>query len=134
MRQGRPEKLEARLRAAEMRLRESLLRVLPQAAATGHGAFENSHFVSAKPGHGRLSQTAEQLLELALEALDLREEQGLAESGVGHLYLAARAENVSTNGHRRGPRRLAEWLLGEVRHVAQQAIQGDGPAFGGSAP
>lgn len=54
----------------------------------------------------------EEILQLAKQSLALRRELILpTENTPAALFLAACTESASENEHRRGPRRLAEWLL-----------------------
>jgi hypothetical protein len=113
----RREQLEAKLAETESRLRSLLLPALERAAESGEALFFNSAFLPAGYRLSLLPPESEASLELACEAVALREQ--LAESvvgTVGQLYLSACQEAANTaNEQRRGPRRLASWLLAELQ-------------------
>ena len=112
MKTSRIDKLELELEAAERQLREQLLRILPEVAASGSNLFTNSKFNPfGLPSH-LFRSDAEGLLQSARECIRLHEEIGLSAGGsTSSLFLAACEENGSCNEHRRGPRKLAESLL-----------------------
>lgn len=113
MKASRRDKLEVQLADAERTLLDLLADALPYTAQHGDLLFFNSGF---HPDHGRPHSPAarnERLLSLAREAVSLRERTGLPVPGsVGQLFLSACSEAAdTTDGHRRGPRQLAAWLL-----------------------
>jgi hypothetical protein len=116
MKSSRLDKLEAQLSVAETSLLNLLAQVLPGVALSGEMLFFNSAFLPDTIQPHWLPQESEELLSLANNAVLLREELGLSVVGtVGQLYLSACSESANyTNGNRRGPRRLATWLLGEL--------------------
>jgi hypothetical protein len=102
------------LDAEEASLRADLLAVLPSAARDGGQLFMNSTN-SREPvawSHG----DADVLFASANRCVRLRESLGLEGEGevAGH-FLAACREASSGDPHRRGPRKLAEWLLEKLK-------------------
>jgi hypothetical protein len=102
------------LEAEEASLRAQLLALLPSAARDGGQIFMNS---TNSPGsvarwsHG----DADALFASARRCVELRESLGLEGEGeVAGYFLAACREAASGDAHRRGPRKLAEWLLGKL--------------------
>src|SRR5262245_45930345 len=117
MKASQVEKLELELIAEERRLRQHLLHVLPEAAASGSNVFTNSEFnPSGLPVH-QFRSDAEGLLNSARQCLRLREVVGLqAEGSVGAVFLEACQENASSDPQRRGPRKLASSVIQALRH------------------
>jgi hypothetical protein len=117
MKPSQIEKLELELEAQENRLRQHLLRVLPDAAENGSNAFTNSEFnPSGLPAH-LFRSDAESLLSSARDCVRLREAVGLqAEGSVGAIFLQACKENASSDPQRRGPRKLASSVLQALGH------------------
>jgi hypothetical protein len=116
MKASRLSKLEAQLAAVETSLFNLLVQVLPRVAKSGEMLFFNSGFLPDTILPHWLPAESEELLSLAQDAMSLRDKVGLPVSGsVGQLYLSACSESVNdSNEHRRGPRQLAIWLLGEL--------------------
>jgi hypothetical protein len=111
-------KVENQLALEEAALRERLLTELPTAAASGHDLFTNSRFNPHGLLATHLSRVSEQLLHSAEQCIAWREALGLqVQQSVGQLFIAACEERASGAAHRRGPKRLAEWLLGELPHA-----------------
>lgn len=119
MKDARMEKLALKLSASEQALRDRLLALLPNAAESGALLFMNSEFNAfALPAH-QLVAVAEELLSQARECVSLRQQLSEpVEDSVGWLYLQACEEGASSNEHRRGPKRLAAWLLERLRNAA----------------
>ena len=117
MKTSQAEKLQLALAAEEEKLRQHLLRVLPEAAESGSSVFTNSEFNPSKlPAH-LFRADAESLLQSARECVRLREIIGLSpENSVGGVFLAACQEHSSKNPQRRGPRKLASSLLRALGH------------------
>jgi hypothetical protein len=111
--------LENRLADAESRLRALLERVLPRTAESGEPIFFNSSNLPQGYPSRIVAIEAEELYSLATECVEVREALGQPLVGsVGQLYLSACREAASVqNEHRRGPRQLSRWLLGEVRQA-----------------
>jgi hypothetical protein len=112
-------KLELQIEVAETAFRDRLLGLLPGAATSGANLFTNSDFnpSSLLPQH--FHPDADDLLQQARECIRLREQIGIvAPDTVGNLFLKACEENASKNPHRRGPRRLAETLLAQLRDTS----------------
>ncbi|GLQ90228.1 hypothetical protein [Dyella flagellata] len=109
-------KVMGRLEQAEAKLLDRLRSVLPRVAESGEMLFFNSDFLPEIIRLHWLPKESEELLGLAKEAVSLREEAGLPVLGaLGQLYLSTCAEAANmSNPHRRGPKQLAAWLLGEV--------------------
>lgn len=116
MKTSRLSKLEVQLAAVETSLFELLVKVLPRVARSGEMLFFNSDFLPDTIQSDWLPIESEELLSLTKDAMSLRDKIGLPLSGsVGQLYLSACSESVNySNEHRRGPRHLATWLLGEL--------------------
>ena len=111
-------KTESQLVLVEAALRERLLTELPAAAASGHDLFTNSRFNPYGLSAGHLSKVSEELLRSAEQCISWRRTLGIpVEHSVGQLFISACEERASLAPHRRGPKRLAESLLGELPHV-----------------
>ncbi len=105
-------KLEQTLNAEEASLRERLRPALQAASSSGQDLFTNSQFNPNGLNLAHLPPVVEDLLEAANRCVALREDLGLPiENSVGQLYLLCCSESASSNPHRRGPKRLAAWLL-----------------------
>jgi len=113
-RKARAERTRATLEAEEAALRSKLLALLPSVARDGAPLFLNS-----MNSHGEIARychrDADALFASAEACVELRESLGLGDEGdVAGYFLAACREAASDNPHRRGPRKLAEWLLGKL--------------------
>jgi len=119
MKSKQEKKLNKQLASTEAELKEKLLNVLPSATETGADLFSNSQFNPHKLNPAHLLPEAEKFLTLAKESISLRNQLGLQVKGsVGDLYLNACAELADLkNQHRRGPRRLASWMLEEIKCI-----------------
>ena len=117
MKERRRELMETRLTEAERELRALLEKVLPRTAQSGEQLFFHSESLPKGYRANMLPVESEQLFSLATECAELHEllEKPLRGS-VAHLYLSACREAASQNEHRRGPRKLSAWLLGEIGH------------------
>ena len=104
----------AMLDAEEASLRARLLAILPGAATGGSQLFlnsTNSPKTTARYAH----EEADDLFVSARRCMELRASLGLdAEGGVADHFLIACREAASGDAHRRGPRKLAEWLLAKL--------------------
>ena len=116
MKASRLSKLEVQLAAVETSLFDLLSQVLPRVAKSGEMLFFNSDFLPDTILPRWLPAESEELLSLARHAMSLRNKVGLSlTDSLGQLYLVACTEAVDySNEHRRGPRQLATWLLGEL--------------------
>jgi hypothetical protein len=98
----------------EASLRARLLAILPGAAAGGSQIFlnaVNSPNLTARRSH----EEADDLFASAKRCMELRADLGLDASGsVADNFLIACREAASGDAHRRGPRKLAEWLLTKI--------------------
>ena len=110
-------KLENELLATERELYRVLMRVLPHCAETGTMLFFNSQNLPDDYQRHWLPQESDQLLELASRCTAIREKLKLPIARtLSQLFLDACAENANVqNPHRRGPRKLAAWLLAELQ-------------------
>lgn len=117
MKTSKFEKLELELAAEEEKLRQHLLRILPEAAESGSSVFTNSEFnPSSLPAH-LFRSDAESLLNSARECVRLREVVGLGSDGsVGAIFIEACQEHASRDPQRRGPRKLASSVLLALSH------------------
>jgi hypothetical protein len=107
-------KQSAMLDAEEASLRARLLAILPGAVAGGAQLFLNSTNSPKTPAR-YYHKEADTLFASAQRCMALREYLGLdAEGGVAHHFLIACREAASGDPHRRGPRKLAEWLLTKI--------------------
>ncbi|WP_266160702.1 hypothetical protein [Dyella silvatica] len=113
---SRTDKREAQLEATEGLLLALLEQVLPRIVDSGEMLFYHADFMPLAEQARWLPPECEVLLPLVKDSMVLRHELGLAVSGsMGELYLSACREAADVdNEHRRGPRRLAAWLLGEL--------------------
>ena len=102
------------LDAEEASLRTRLLALLPSVARDGGQLFlnsTNSHGESARYCH----RDADALFASAEACVKLRESLGLeGDEDVAGYFLAACRKAASGDEHRRGARKLAEWLLGKI--------------------
>jgi hypothetical protein len=119
MNNKRIEKLNNQLSSSEDALRTLLLGVLPGAVESGVDYFTNSSFNPHNLLSAHMQADAERMLRLAEESMSLRDQLHLSKKGsVGDLYLMACSEAVDLNNvHRRGPRKLAAWVLHELINV-----------------
>ena len=107
-------KLERQLSSTEVELRQQLDELLPQAAAGASTVFVNADFNphGLRPAlwHGA------GLLAASKACLELRQSLDLSTEGSpAALYLAACQEAADlANEHRRGPKRLAEWMVKQL--------------------
>ena len=110
----RAKQTRATLDAEEALLRSRLLEILPDAASGGAQLFLNS--VNSSKSTARYSHgAADEMYASARRCIDLRAALGLeGEFGVAGYFLAACDEAASALPHRRGPRKLAAWLLTKV--------------------
>jgi hypothetical protein len=116
MKASRQDKLEIQLAATESELLGILECVLPYTAQHGDMLFFNSQ---SHPDYVQPHQIAERndlLASLSSASVALRERLGLPIPGtVGQLFICACSEAANTSDdHRRGPRQLATWLIGEL--------------------
>ena len=117
MKRDRLAEAEANLRAAEARLRDVLLAVLPDVALSGAPLFTNHAYNPHGLPIAKLWPEAETIYSDAVSCLETRVTIGLpAEDSTGQLFLAACEEAGSSDEHRRGPRKLAAWLLERLSH------------------
>jgi hypothetical protein len=108
---------ERHLAETESQLLTVLERVLPKCAEGGTLIFFNSENLPSEYPEHWLSPESDELLELATRSMELREKLSLPVThSLGQLFLSACAEYADQNNpHRRGPRKLAMWLLAEIR-------------------
>jgi hypothetical protein len=111
---ARAKQARVTLEAEEASLRAHLLALLPRVARDGAPLFVNS-----TNSHGEISryrhQDADALFACALRCVELRGALGLEGEGeVAGYFLAACREAASADPHRRGPRKLAEWLIAKL--------------------
>ncbi len=115
MNETRRAKVEQECAAAEQSLRADLRRVLPRIAQHGNQLFLNSEWNRHKMPLRYLDSESEPILAAARNCERLHAALGLPlESSAANLFFAACREADSEHEHRRGPRRLAEWLLVEL--------------------
>jgi hypothetical protein len=102
------------LEVEESSLRANLLAFLPSATRDGGQLFLNS--TNSRAEIARYSHSdADALFASANRCVELREFLGLEGEGeVAGYFLAACREAAGGDAHRRGPRNLAEWLLGKI--------------------
>ena len=107
-------KQSAMLDAEEASLRARLLAILPGTAAGGAQLFLNSTNSPKTPARYSHKE-ADALFMSAQRCVELRQNLGLdAEGSVADHFLIACREAASGDAHRRGPRKLAEWLLTKI--------------------
>lgn len=114
--QVRANQRRAMLDAEEASLRARLLAILPGAATGGSQLFlnaGNSPSSIARYSH----EDADDLFASAKRCVELRGDLGLDVAGsVADNFLVACREAASGDSHRRGPRKLAEWLFTKITH------------------
>lgn len=98
------------LEAEEAALRARLVAVLPSVARNGAPLFVNSTNSNREIARYR-HKDADALFASASRCVELRRSLGLGDAGVAGHFLAACREASSDDPQRRGPRKLAEWLL-----------------------
>ena len=108
---------ERELAAKERELFDSLVRVLPVCVENGTLIFFNSQNLPDEYQHHWLPAESDELHELATRCSTIRSELGLTNAQtIAQLFLDACTENGNMkNPHRRGPRKLATWLLSELQ-------------------
>jgi hypothetical protein len=98
----------------EAALRARLLALLPSVARDGAPLFVNSAN-SPEAVASYSHPEADAVFAAAKRRVELRESLSLGGEGdVAGYFLAACREAASDDPHRRGPRKLAEWLLGKM--------------------
>ena len=109
--------MERELVTAERDLCDLLMRMLPLCAEHGTMIFFNSQNLPDGYRQHWLPKECDEMFDLANRCVSIRRSLGLTNSDtLGQLFLDACAENANMqNPHRRGPRKLATWLLAEVR-------------------
>lgn len=109
--------LERELAATERELFALLMHALPVSIENGPMIFFNSQNLPDDYRRNWLPKESDELLELAKRCSSIRGELGLPiAQTLAQLFLDACAENANMqNPHRRGPRKLATWLLAEIR-------------------
>jgi hypothetical protein len=102
------------LDAEEASLRASLLAILPGVAAGGTQIFLNS--MNSPENTSRYShEAADELFKSAQRCGELRDNLGISRDGcVADQFFIACQEAASGDANRRGPRKLAEWLLSKI--------------------
>ena len=111
----RAKKTLAALEAEEASLRARLVAVLPSVARDGAQLFTNSTNSVGEIARYRHAD-ADALFASAEACVELRESLGLVGEGeVAGYFLAACREAASADPHRRGPRKLAKWLLAKLK-------------------
>jgi hypothetical protein len=107
-------KQSAMLDAEEASMRARLLAILPGTAAGGAQLFLNS--ANSPKTLARYShKEADALFMSAQRCVELRQNLGLdAEGSVANHFLTACREAASADANRRGPRKLAAWLLTKI--------------------
>jgi hypothetical protein len=108
---------ERELAATERELLDSLMRVLPVCAKNGTQIFLNSQNLPDEYRCHWLPEESDELFELATRCSTIRSELGLpVVQTIPQLFLDACAESGNIkNPHRRGPQKLATWLLSELQ-------------------
>lgn len=109
--------LERELAATERELFDLLIRVLPDCAENGTLIFFNSTNFPDDYQRNWLPAESDELHELVTRCSGIRSKLGLPVAHtIPQLFLDACAENGNVkNQHRRGPRKLATWLLSELQ-------------------
>jgi S-adenosylmethionine:tRNA-ribosyltransferase-isomerase (queuine synthetase) len=111
MKPDRAKKAEQKLESLESQLREALLEHLPHAVRTSCDLLSTDNTNPEK-------EFTQALRSKALECVVLRESLVRNDSNsVSARYLQACAESDDKlNEQRRGPQRLAQWLLDQLNH------------------
>jgi len=107
-------KQSAMLEGEEASLRARLLAILLGSAAIGAQLFLNS--TNSPKTTARYSrEEADDLFNAAQRCIELRVSLGLdVGDSVADFFQSACREAASSDAHCRGPRKLAEWLLGKI--------------------
>jgi hypothetical protein len=107
-------KTRAMLDAEEATLRDRLLTILPGGSTSGGQLFLNaSNSPNSISRHSH--EEADDLFASAKRCMELRADLGLDAAGtVADHFLIACREAASGDAHRRGPRKLAEWLFAKI--------------------
>lgn len=108
---------ERELVTTERVLFDSLMRVLPLCAKNGTQIFLNSQNLPDEYQRHWFPEESDELFELATRCSTIRSELGLpVAQTIPQLFLDACAESSNLkNPHRRGPQKLAIWLLSELQ-------------------
>ena len=111
--------LGKKLHDAEDILQKRLLAVLPRIQKTSEMLFLNTKNMPPQYRPNWLPKESDELHNLATECVSLREQCGSNdEPSIGELFLAAcRESGDMENPQRRGPRRLATWVLKELKRL-----------------
>lgn len=120
MKNTRAEKQQADLNRIEAELCRLLKKHLPGAMDRNCLFFFNSEYKPPKwdMPERYIRDYQEEILQLAKESLTLRRELVLpTENTPAALFLAACAESASDNEQKRGPRKLAKWLLDGIEEI-----------------
>ena len=122
MKASRQVALEQQLASAERDLLERLRAILPRAASSGEPIFSGGRFLPPQYQERWVSPAGRELLDAADDCIAQREALGLPTEGTAAaLYLAACSEAADVSNHaRRGPRKLAAWLLSQIDASAEQ--------------
>ena len=109
--------LECELVATDRELHTLLVRVLPACIENGTMVFFNSEYLPVDYQLHWLPNEADELFQLAKRCSSIRSELRLpVAQTLAQLFLDACVESSNIrNPHRRGPRKLATWLLAEIR-------------------
>ena len=108
--------LERQLSVSEAALIERLLEILPRVVESGENIFLGGRFLPAHYHERWVSSLGTELLEIADDCIAQRNALAApSETSVGALYLSVCTESADMrNGNRRGPRRLAAFLLSQL--------------------
>ena len=111
MKNNRHIKIEKELNALEAELLKNLLEELPTAAENGADLFRLDRW-------SRNPTLISNYIEKSKTSISLRETLAMdTKRSIGALYLLAHEEcSDENNEHRRGPKRLAGWLLNELNN------------------
>lgn len=114
--------LERELAAVERELTDLLMLTLPVCAMNGTLLFYNSESLPDGYRKHSLPSESDKLYELATRCLEIRGRLGESNTQtIAQLFLDACVEYANIkNPHRRGPRRLATWLLTEIQSRQQE--------------
>ena len=106
-------KLARELAQREQELAERLRPLLTRAVERGLDLFTHQHNLPEDIAYHPAWAVNTECVEQAQTCTDLRRSLQLPATGVADAFLVCCAERHSADPHRRGPRKLAQWLLSQ---------------------
>ena len=103
----------------EQELAERLRPLLTRAVERGLDLFTNQHNLPEGIAYHPAWAVNTECFEQAQTCAELRRSLQLPATGVAHAFLVCCAESHSADPHRRGPRKLAQWLLSQMPEASR---------------